>query len=83
MLTQKIMDIADRAKNDCLKENVIYSAKDVEYSYAQKVIELTLAEVLNAVDTTDLKERTYTTFDRDVMNFCRGKVRQEIEKTFR
>lgn len=83
MTTQKIIDIADRAKLECLKENTIYEAKDVEYSFAQRVIELTLAEVVDAVDTTSLKERTYTTHDKATMDFCRDKFRQEIENRFK
>ena len=83
MTTQKIIDIAERAKVECLKENTIYEANEVEYSFAQRIIELTLAEVMDAVDTTSLKERTYTTYDKGVMDFCRNAFRKEIEKRFK
>lgn len=83
MTTQKIIDIAERAKLECLKENTIYEAREVEYSFAKRVIELTIAEVLDVVDTTSLKERTYTTYDKGMIDFCRSAFRKEIEKRFK
>ena len=75
MNTQKLINIFDKAKTEI-------NTKD-EYLFTQKVIELTLAEVMDAVDTTSLKERTYTTYDKGMMDFCRSAFRQEIEKRFK
>jgi hypothetical protein len=83
MITQKIMDIADKAKAECFKEYTIYDSKAIEYGLALKVIELTLSEVLEAVDAMDLREKTYTTYDKGVMDFCRSKFRQEIQTRFK
>lgn len=80
MITGKTVEIAERANVDYLKENTIYTSKEVEYGFAQRVIELTLREALKAVDETDLRDRTYTTYDKGMMDFCREQVKKEIHK---
>lgn len=79
MISEKTIEIANRAK-DCLKENVIYTSEEVEYGYTQKVIEFILNEVEEAVEKVDLKNRTFTTYDKSMMDFCREQVKKEIHR---
>ena len=79
MISEKTIEIANRAR-DYLKENVIYTSEEVEYGYTQKVIEFTLEEAIKAVDRADLKDRTYTTYDKSMMDFCRERVKKVIER---
>jgi hypothetical protein len=83
MITQKIMDIADKAEAECFKEYTIYDSKAVEYGLAQKVIELTLVEVIDAVYTINLKDRTYATYDKATIDFCRDDIVREIKARFK
>lgn len=78
MITEKTIEIAERANVDYLKENTIYTSKEVEYGFAQRIIELTLKEALEAVDRADLRKMTYTTYDRDMLGFCKEQVKKEI-----
>jgi hypothetical protein len=78
MITQKTIEIAEKANVDYLKENTIYTSKEVEYGFAQRVIELTLKEALKATDRAELRDKTYTTYDKDNMEFCRSQVKKEI-----
>ena len=78
MIREKTIEIAEKANVDYLKENTIYTSKEVEYGFTQRVIELALREALEAVDRADLRDKTYTTYDRDMMNFCRTQVKKEI-----
>lgn len=80
MITQKVIDIAEKANVDYLKENTIYTSKEVEYGFAQRVIQLTLEEALTAVDRADLRQKTYTTYDNDMLEFCRQQVKKEIHE---
>lgn len=79
MISEKTIEIANRAR-DYLKENVIYTSEEVEYGYTQKVIEITLEEAIKAVDRVDLKDRTFTTYDEGMMDFCRERVKKVIER---
>ena len=78
MIREKTIEIAEKANVDYLKENTIYTSKEVEYGFAQRVIELTLREAEKAVDEADLRDRTYTTYDKDMMDFCKSQVKKEI-----
>ena len=78
MISEKTIGIANRAR-DYLKENVIYTSEEVEYGYTQKVIEIALEEAIEAVNRVNLKDRTFTTYDESMMNFCRERVKKEIE----
>jgi hypothetical protein len=78
MISEKTIGIANRAR-DYLKENVIYTSEEVEYGYTQKVIEIALEEAIEAVNRANLKDRTFTTYDESMMNFCRERVKKEIE----
>jgi len=79
MVDNKTIEIAEKAKVDFLKENTIYTSEDVEYGYTQRVIELALEEALKAVDKADLREKTYTTYDRANLDFCKSQVKKEIQ----
>lgn len=79
MIKNKTIEIAEKANKDYLKENEIYTSNEVKYGYTQKVIELTLSEALDAVDRTDLREKTYTTYDKDNLDFCKSQVKKEIQ----
>jgi hypothetical protein len=78
MISEKTIEIAEKANVDYLKENTVYTSKEVEYGFAQRVIELTLREALKAVDEADLRDRTYTTYDKDMMGFCKSQVKNKI-----
>ncbi len=79
MITEKTMEIVEKAAAEgYLDENTIYTSKEVQYGFAQRIIELTLKEAEDAVDRADLRDKTYTTYDRDMMNFCRAQVKKEI-----
>jgi hypothetical protein len=79
MITEKTIEIAERANVDYLKENTIYTSKEVEYGYTQRVIELTLEEAFKAVGRADLRQKTYTTYDKGMLEFCREQVKKEIQ----
>lgn len=80
MITEKTVEIAERANVDYLKENTIYTSKEVEYGYTQKVIEITLNEALKAVEKADLREKSYTTYDVGMLAYCKEQVKKEIHK---
>jgi len=80
MIREKTIQIAEQANVDYLKENTIYTSKEVEYGYTQRVIELTLKEALDAVDRADLRQKTFTTYDKDMLDFCRKQVKKEIHE---
>jgi hypothetical protein len=79
MIKEKTIEIAEKANKDYLKENTIYTSKEVKYGYTQKVIELTLKEAVSAVERADLRDRAYTTYDKDNLEFCRSQIKKEIE----
>jgi NADH:ubiquinone oxidoreductase subunit F (NADH-binding) len=79
MINQKIIDINNEAKK-YLKENEIYTSDQVEYGFTKKIIELTMREVMEAVERADLRERTITTFDDGMMKFCKSQVKKELNK---
>jgi hypothetical protein len=78
MITEKTIEIAKKAAEGYLEENRVYTSKEVQYGFAQRVIELALREALEAVDRADLKKMTYTTYDRDMLGFCKAQVKKEI-----
>lgn len=78
MIREKTIEIAEKASEGYLDENTIYTSKEVQYGFAQKVIELTLKEALDAVDRADLRPMTYTNYDRDMLGFCKAQVKKEI-----
>ena len=78
MITEKTIEIAKKAAEGYLEENKVYTSKEVEYGFAQRVIELALREALEAVDRADLRQMTYTTYDRDMLGFCKAQVKKEI-----
>jgi hypothetical protein len=78
MITEKTIEIAKKAAEGYLEENKVYTSKEVEYGFAQRVIELALREALEAVDRADLRDRTYTYYDKNMMDFCREQVKKEI-----
>jgi hypothetical protein len=80
MISEKTIEIAEKANVDYLRENRVYTSKEVEYGFAQRVIELTLREAEKAVDEADLRDRTYTTYDKDMMDFCKSQVKKKIQK---
>lgn len=80
MITQKVIDIAEKANVDYLKENTIYTSKEVEYGFTQRVIELALIEAVEAVERADLREKSYTTYDKAMLEYCRMKVKKEIQE---
>jgi hypothetical protein len=43
---------------------------------------ITLEEALNAVDKADLREKTFTTYDKDMMDHCKEQVKKELKKLF-
>ena len=79
MITEKTIEIAEKAKIDYLKENTAHDASEVKYGYTQRVIELALEEALEAVDKTNLTKKTYTTYDKDMLDFCKSQVKKEIQ----
>lgn len=79
MITNKTKELADKAK-DYLKENEIYTSTEVCYGYAQKLIELTVQECIEAIRSTDLRNVTYTTFDRDRMSYCKSQIEKNVLK---
>jgi len=79
MINEKIIEIAESAKVDYLKENTTYTSTEVKYGYTQRVIELALAEALEAVDKADLRDKCYTTYDKGMLDFCRAQVKKEIQ----
>ena len=80
MISKKTIEIAEKANVDYLKENTIYTSKEVEYGYTQHVIAITLKEALEAVDRVDLRENTYTTYDKDRFEFLKEQVKKEIQE---
>ena len=79
MIKTKTIEIFESANRDYLKENTIYTSKEVKYGYTQKVIELTLKEAVSAVERADLRDKTYTTYDKGNLEFCRSQIKKEIE----
>jgi hypothetical protein len=78
MISEKTIEIAEKANVDYLRENTVYTFKEVEYGFAQKVIELTLKEAEKAVERADLRKMTYTTYDKDMLDFCKEQIKKEI-----
>ena len=79
MITEKTIEIVEKAAAEgYLEENTIYTSREIQYGFAQRIIELTLKEAEKAVDRADLRDITHTTYDRDMMNFCRAQVKKEI-----
>jgi carotenoid cleavage dioxygenase-like enzyme len=79
MIKNKTIEIVEKAKEEFPVTDTIYEAQEMKYVFAQKVIELTLEEAVKAVDRTDLKEKTYTTYDKDNLDFCKSQVKKEIQ----
>jgi len=80
MIKTKTIEIFESASRDYLKENTIYTSEQMKYGYTQKVIELTLKEAVSAVERADLRDRAYTTYDKDNLEFCRSQIKKEIER---
>ena len=78
MIPEKAIELAERANAEYLEGNRTYTSKEVQYCFAQRVIELTLKEALDAVDRTDLRGMAYTTYDSDMLSFCKSQVKKEI-----
>ena len=79
MIKDKTIEIAEKASKDFPVTNTIYEAQDIKYGFTQKVIELTLKEAVSAVERADLREKTYTTYDKDNLEFCKSQIKKEIE----
>lgn len=79
-INQKVIDIFDKINAEFPKENHAYDADSIRYGFTQRVMEHTLNDVLNAVDSVDLREKTFTTYDRSNLEFCKQKVKKEIYK---
>jgi hypothetical protein len=79
MISEKTIEIFESANREYPKENTIYTSEQMKYGYTQRVIELALKEAVSAVERTDLREKTYTRYDRDNLEFCRSQVKKEIE----
>ena len=79
MISEKTIEIFERANREYLKENRVYTSEQMKYVFAQRVIELTLREAEKAVDKADLRDRTYTTYDKDMMDFCKSQVKKKIQ----
>jgi hypothetical protein len=73
MINDKTIEITEKALKDFPVTNTM------KYGFAQKVIELTLEEAEKAVDRTNLNEKTYTTYDKDNLDFCKSQVKKEIK----
>lgn len=82
MIPEKVKEISDKANSIFLEEGKIYTSEEVKYGYAEKVIELTLREVERAVDEADLKNKTYTTYDRDMLMYCKEQIKSKISEIF-
>lgn len=82
MIDNKIIDLADRAKN-FLDENKIYTAKDVCYGFSEKLIELTVLECIKAAEHTDFRDETYTNYDIDRFSFTKSKIVENIKNAFK
>ena len=79
MISKKTIEIFESANRDYPKENTIYTPEQMKYGYTQKVIELTLMKALEAVERADLRGKTYTTYDKGNIEFCRSQIKKEIE----
>ena len=73
MITDKTKYLADKA-------NESYTSAKVCYGYAQKLIELTVQECIEAVRSTDLRSITYTTFEKDRMDYCKSEIEKNVLK---
>jgi hypothetical protein len=73
MITDKTKYLADKANESC-------SSTKVCYDYAQKLIELTIQECVEAIRSTDLRNVTYTTFDLDKMSYCKSQIEKNVLK---
>ena len=73
MISDKVRDFADQAGVD----------KNICYGYAEKLVELVLDDVLTLIEHTNLTEKTFTTFDRDMATFCRMKIMENIINEYR
>lgn len=79
MITEKTIEIVEKAAAEgYLEENTIYTSREIQYGFAQRIIELTLKEAEKAVDRADMRDKTYTTYDRDMLGFCKAQVKKEI-----
>jgi flagellin-specific chaperone FliS len=81
MITDKTIELADKAKN-CLEENKIYTSKQVCYGYSEKLIELVVEECIEAIKRTDLRPVTYTTFDKDRSEYTIDRVIKTVQSNF-
>jgi hypothetical protein len=73
MITDKTKYLADKAIESC-------SSAKVCYDYAQKLIELTIQECVEAIRSTDLRSITYTTFDKDRIEYCKSQIEKNVVK---
>lgn len=80
MISKKVIEIYESINAEFPKENTAYQYDEIKYGFTQRVIELTLKEALGAVDSADLRSKTFTTYDKDNLDFCKKKVRIEIYK---
>jgi hydroxylamine reductase (hybrid-cluster protein) len=81
MITDKTIELADKAKN-CLEENKIYTSKQVCYGYSEKLIELVVEECIEAIKRTDLRQVTYTNFDKDRLEYTINTVIKSVQSNF-
>lgn len=79
MIREKTIELSDKAKN-YLEANNIYTSKEVCYGYSQKLIDLVVEECISAVENTDLRDITYTTFDKDRVAYCRSQIMKNVKK---
>jgi hypothetical protein len=75
MINDKTIEITEKASKDF---PVLYGVQE-KHALVHKVIELTLEEAEKAVDRTNLNEKTYTTYDKDNLDFCKSQVKKEIK----
>lgn len=78
MISEKTIEIFERANREYLKENRVYTSEQMKYVFAQRIIELTLREVEKAVERANLRDKTYTTYDKDMLDFCKEQIKKEI-----
>jgi flagellin-specific chaperone FliS len=81
MITDKTIELADKAKN-YFEENKIYTSKQVCYGYSEKLIELVVEECIEAIKRTDLRSITHTNFDQDRNAFAINKVVETVKTNF-
>lgn len=82
MITDKVKALADSAANN-LNSGSIYTKDQVCYGYADKLVQMLVDDILELIEHTNLTEKTFTTFDRDMATFCRMKIMENIINEYR